>query len=267
MSDVERQGGLTDLEVALEVCDLADRISLAAFQTGVQASIKADGSPVTEVDRTIEDMIVSVLRNRCPEDGIVGEEGHRVDGTSGRAWLIDPIDGTDQFLRGERMWGTLLAMVEDGVPSVGVVSAPALGKRWWGVVGVGAWVSNDRNGQASTQVSTCALRRAVRIGLTAIDYFSEDLLRRLPALDAIGEVTSSGLGPLDVAEGALDAALTVGFGWDLMPLAAVVGAAGGDFEVVETQAGDAPDIGVFTRGRDGGRLVTQIRWALGFGAS
>ena len=133
-----------DLSLARRVAEIADGVSLSGFtsrQFGV--SRKADNSEVTEIDRATERAIVEVFTTERPSYGIFGEEY----GVSGPAdaeyqWVIDPIDGTTNFVRGVPVWATLIALVHNGVPVLGVVSAPAMGFRWWASLGGGAFFSN-----------------------------------------------------------------------------------------------------------------------------
>jgi histidinol-phosphatase len=148
-----------DLELALELCDLADSITIKAFRRpDLAVETKPDLTPVTEADRQVELSIREELGRRRPDDVIVGEEFGEsgttgtagTTGTTGsagtagtgtmppRRWIIDPIDGTKNFVRGIPVWATLLALESGGALTVGVVSAPALGRRWWASRGRGA---------------------------------------------------------------------------------------------------------------------------------
>ena len=135
-------GELADwLAFAHAICDEADGIALAAFRTEIATERKADGSYVTAADQAVERLIRERIAARYPDHGLVGEEyGERDAGAGGERWYIDPIDGTHNFLRGIPMFGTLLAVERDGEIQVGMISAPALGQRWWASRGGGAWV-------------------------------------------------------------------------------------------------------------------------------
>ena len=130
-----------DLSLALAAAADADLISMSRFRSAdLDVDTKADSTPVTDADRAIEDRIREVIRASRPRDQILGEErGHSSGTDSGREWVIDPIDGTAGFSRGLPIWATLIALTIDGIPQVGVVSAPALGQRWWAASGHGAW--------------------------------------------------------------------------------------------------------------------------------
>ncbi len=120
------------------MADAADEISLTRYRAhDLVVESKPDLSPVTDADRAVETAMRALLAEHRPEDAIHGEEFGRTDGD--RQWIIDPIDGTKNFLRGVPVWATLIALAVDGDISVGVVSAPAMGRRWWAEVGRGAF--------------------------------------------------------------------------------------------------------------------------------
>ena len=128
-----------DLALALALAANADLISLDRFHAlDLVVTTKPDRTPVTDADQAVERSIRAGIEAARPADSILGEE-YGTEGDSNRQWIIDPIDGTANFLRGVPIWGTLIALAIDGVPVVGVVSSPALGKRWWAAQGHGAW--------------------------------------------------------------------------------------------------------------------------------
>jgi histidinol-phosphatase len=128
-----------DLDLALRLADAADAVSMRRFDApDLDVRTKADSTHVTEADLATERAIRTILEAERPEDGVFGEEFGRV-GPSARQWIIDPIDGTANYLKGIPMWATLIALAIDGVPQVGVVSQPAIGRRWWAATGSGAW--------------------------------------------------------------------------------------------------------------------------------
>ncbi|WP_085477201.1 inositol monophosphatase family protein [Rathayibacter oskolensis] len=132
-----------DLRLALRLADAADGISRERFLAiDLVVTTKPDRTPVTDADRAVEEAIRGILASERPGDSILGEE-LGTSGDSSRQWILDPIDGTAHFLRGVPIWATLIALAVDGVPVVGVVSAPALGKRWWAAKGFGAWVDES----------------------------------------------------------------------------------------------------------------------------
>lgn len=130
-----------DLRLALELCDIADGITSAAFRRpDLAVETKPDLTPVTEADRAVELALREEIGRRRPGDSVLGEEfGEGVGRASARRWIVDPIDGTKNFVRGIPVWATLLALEEEGALVVGAVSAPALGRRWWAARGLGAF--------------------------------------------------------------------------------------------------------------------------------
>lgn len=131
-----------DLALALDLADRSDALSLSRFRaTDLEVSTKPDRSPVTEADLAVEGEIWKTLHQLRPDDSVLGEE-FGTAGSSNRRWIVDPIDGTANFLRGVPVWGTLIALAVDGVPVLGVASAPAMGRRWWAARGQGAWTTD-----------------------------------------------------------------------------------------------------------------------------
>jgi histidinol-phosphatase len=196
------------LKTAQTAANAADLVSLAGF-TGRQFTVsrKADNSEVTEIDRNTETAITSVLRDATPDFGIYGEE-HGISGPTDAeyTWVIDPIDGTTNFVRGVPVWGSLIALVHNEVPVLSVVSAPALGMRWWASVGSGAYfngtciyVSTVKD-LAEAHVSTTPNTGWEKVGgLPALQQLQVDALR------------SRGFGDfwqhMLVAQGAIDVAI------------------------------------------------------------
>ncbi len=131
-----------DLQLALQLADDADAITLARFRASdLAVQTKPDMTPVSEADTAVEQSMRARLAVERPGDAIVGEEyGSAGVPENGRRWIVDPIDGTKGYVRGMPIWATLLALEEDGEITVGVASAPALGRRWWAARGGGAFV-------------------------------------------------------------------------------------------------------------------------------
>lgn len=144
---------INELALAVRLVDAADAVSLAGYHSrDFSVERKADNSEVTEIDRATERAISDILRTERPTHGIYGEE-HGITGDTNAEfqWVIDPIDGTTNFVRGAPVWGSLVALVHEDVPVLGMVSAPALGFRWWAKIGTGAFCNGSR-----IQVSTVA---------------------------------------------------------------------------------------------------------------
>ena len=196
------------LDTALRAADAADEVSHAGFKNRkFTVSRKADNSEVTEIDRNTETAITSVLRDATPGFGIYGEE-HGISGPTDAeyTWVIDPIDGTTNFVRGVPVWGSLIALVHNEVPVLSVVSAPALGMRWWASVGDGAYFNGTRiyvstvKDLAEAHVSTTPNKGWEKVGgLPALQQLQVDALR------------SRGFGDfwqhMLVAQGAIDIAI------------------------------------------------------------
>jgi histidinol-phosphatase len=134
------------LEVALAACDEADAISVAGFGRDLRIEAKPDASFVTEADTAVERAIRARLAAHFPDHGLVGEEYGAADVDSGRRWIIDPIDGTHNYMRGVPIFATLLGLEVEGRMVLGVVSAPALGRRWLAWAGGGAWAVGTKPG-------------------------------------------------------------------------------------------------------------------------
>jgi histidinol-phosphatase len=147
--------------------------------------LKADASHVTEADLATERAIRSLIEAERPGDGVFGEE-YGITGDSARQWIIDPIDGTANYLKGIPMWTTLIALAIDGVPRVGVASQPAIGRRWWAATGLGAWTDTP-----SGQTKRLAVSRVDSIAESSVSFQSIGQWRDAGKLDALERLTSS----------------------------------------------------------------------------
>ncbi|CAN5115415.1 histidinol-phosphatase [soil metagenome] len=235
-----------DLALALALAGDADLISLDRFQAlDLEVTTKPDRTPVTDADQAVERSIRSGIAGARPHDAILGEEyGEQAGdpGSGGRQWIIDPIDGTANFLRGVPIWGTLIALAIDGVPVVGVVSAPALGKRWWGATGHGAFLQPHGAEPRAIHVSGVTELSDASVSYNNIQGW--DGAGKLDALVAlqrsvwrarsIGDAWAYML----VAEGALDAAGEWDMKpWDIAALIPIVEEAGGRFTSLSGEPG------------------------------
>ena len=210
-----------DLELALRLADAADAISVRRFrERDLVVETKPDSTPVTEADRAVETELRAILAHERPADAILGEEEGEL-GSGPRRWVIDPIDGTRNYSRGVPVWATLIALEEDGRVVVGVVSAPALHRRWWAERGGGAHANGDR-------VHVSAVRRIEDAVLSfALEQPVPALATHAWHARGYGDFWSHML----VAEGAVDGAIdAVGVSlWDLAALQVIVEEAGGRF--------------------------------------
>ncbi|WP_231104983.1 histidinol-phosphatase [Haloechinothrix halophila] len=228
---------LADYAIAAQLADVADAITTDRFtSTDLKVTSKPDRTPVTDADVAVEDAIRETLAAERPGDAIAGEErgGFNADELDGRTWILDPIDGTKNFLRGIPAWATLIALVEDGIPVVGMVSAPALGKRWWAHRGGGAFTSDAAGGERRIDVSGVSDLGDAYLSTTNLTTWSE--YHSLPAYLALVEACWENRAFGDfwshclVAEGVIDiAAEPIVNPWDVAPMQVLVSEAGGRF--------------------------------------
>jgi len=156
-----------DLRLALILADQVDSITMSRFKAiDLKVESKPDTTPVTDADRTVEEVIRAQLSRSRSRDAIVGEE-YGTTGHSSRRWIIDPIDGTKNFVRGVPVWATLIALAEGDDIVVSVVSAPALNRRWWAAKGAGAWT-----GRSLANATRLSVSKVARIEDASISYAS-----------------------------------------------------------------------------------------------
>ena len=221
----------TELDFALNLADIADSITMAHYRRdGLRIETKPDSTPVTEADQEVEERIRTLLLDNYPSDGVIGEEFENATGSSGRVWVIDPIDATKNFLRGVPVWATLIGLLEEGQPVLGVVSAPALGRRWWATTGNGAY-TQDPSGDVRS-ISVSAVHELTDASLSYSDGVGWDhyplALNNLQ--DTVWRSRAYGdfLSHVFVAEGAVDIAVEPELNaWDMVAFAAIVQEAGG----------------------------------------
>jgi histidinol-phosphatase len=142
-----------DLRLAHVLADAVERVTTARFRAeDLRVDTKPDLTLVSDADRDAEELIRSQLKRTRPRDAVIGEE-FPTTGSSPRQWVVDPIDGTHNFVRGVPVWATLIALVDDGAPVIGLVAAPALGRRWWAALGSGAWAGRSLTSARQIRVS------------------------------------------------------------------------------------------------------------------
>jgi len=218
-----------DLALALELADRADALTMQRFRAlDLEVETKPDLTPVSEADRAVEQLLRDAISAARPDDAFLGEE-YGETGTGERQWIVDPIDGTKNYVRGAPVWATLIALRDGPEVVVGVASAPALGRRWWAARGHGAYADGR-------QISTSGVRD---IGDAHFSYSSLtgwekrdrfdgflELTRRVWRTRAFGDFWSHVL----VAEGVCDIAAEPEVSlWDLAALQVIVEEAGGRF--------------------------------------
>ncbi len=259
-----------DLALAHALADLADAISLDRYQAqDLVITTKPDNTPVTDADRAVETAIREALATHRQTDGLVGEEFGSDKGTSGRYWVIDPIDGTKNFMRGVPTWATLIALVQvdsSGIDEVivGIASAPALARRWSAAKGHGAivrfnsgsvdYLSDDF--EASTNEKKISVSKVAKLSDASISYSDfvgwgdrlepfQKMLANAWRTRGIGDFWSHML----VAEGAVDVAIEPSLAvWDMAALDIIVREAGGAFTNTAGQNGPFGGSGVSTNG-------------------
>jgi histidinol-phosphatase len=241
-----------DLAFALELADLADSISLPRFRAlDLRVETKPDLTPVTDADRAVEHALLGRLEAMRPEDGVVGEEHGTRAGSGARRWILDPIDGTRNFVRGIPLWATLIALEEGGEPILGVVSAPALGRRWRARRGDGAFAD-------AGPIRASAVRR---IEDAVFSYASlNDGVAELARDSWHARTFSDFWQHVLVAEGAVDAAVDhVVNVWDIAAVRVIVEEAGG--RCTDLDGGPALDSGslVSTNGHLHEQVLERLR--------
>jgi histidinol-phosphatase len=223
-----------DLALAHELADAADAITTDRFRAlDLRVESKPDLTPVSDADRSVEQALRGLVGSRRPGDAVLGEE-YGDEGTGPRRWVVDPIDGTKNFVRGVPVWASLIALQVDGEVAVGVVSAPALGRRWWAARGLGAWAGFTQADARPLRVSAVQDLADAHLSYSSLTGWEEhgrlpgllDLSRRVWRTRAFGDFWSHVL----VAEGAVDVSCEPEVSlWDLAPLQVVVEEAGGRF--------------------------------------
>jgi len=228
---------MDDLRLAFDATDQAAELALTHFEAGVSATLKADGTPVTEADRAVERLLRETLSHARPDDAFLGEELGRL-GESDRIWILDPIDGTGFFSRGDPNWRVQIALEVRGSTEVAVVISPALRRCWWATRGGGSFESSWPRDESKTrrlEVSTTST-----LAEAAFDALDNESRARLPRGAAHPPV-----GPLPLVElvrGEIDAFLVERYHkWDHAPWILLVEEAGGRF--TDRTGGRASDQG------------------------
>ena len=257
------QNYLDDLRLAHMMADNADSLTMSRFKAlDLQVTAKPDLTPVSDADVAVEDAIRRTLKTARPRDAVHGEEREDT-GWGPRRWVIDPIDGTKNYVRGVPVWATLIALMVEGEVVVGVVSAPALGRRWWASAGGGAFT-----GKTLLQGTPCRVSGVSDVADASLSYSSVhgwvdsgrgqqfvDLIRACWRTRAYGDFWSYML----LAEGAVDIASEPELALhDMAALDVIVREAGGRFTNLDGADGVAGPGAVATNGVLHDAVVEQL---------
>ena len=242
-----------DLRLAHVLADAADSLTMSRFKAqDLVVETKPDLTPVSDADKRVEEAIRSTLSRARPRDAVHGEEMPDT-GHGPRRWVLDPIDGTKNFVRGVPVWATLIALMDGDAVVAGLVSAPALSRRWWAGAGSGAYTGKSLSSASRMQVSKVDQVADASLSYSSLGGWDEDgraegflgLAREVWRTRAYGDFWSYML----VAEGAVDVAAEPQVALhDLAAPSIVVTEAGGRFTDLEGTAGPAGGSAVATNG-------------------
>ncbi|HEX6500896.1 MAG TPA: histidinol-phosphatase [Micromonosporaceae bacterium] len=257
-----------DLALAHVLADTADAISMARFRAlDLHVSAKPDLTPVSDADTAVEKALRATLARTRPRDGVLGEEYGLTGAPAGqgtRQWVIDPIDATKNFIRGVPIWGTLIALMDGGDAVVGMVSAPALGRRWWAATGHGAFAGKHTAAATPIHVSGVSRLADASFCYSSLDGWEQS--GRLPAiLDLMRDTWRNRAygdfyGYMLVAEGAVDVMVEPELSlWDLAALVPIVTEAGGTFTDLSGRPGPLGGSAVATNGKLHDDLLARLR--------
>jgi histidinol-phosphatase len=254
-----------DLRLAHVIADQVDGLTMSRFKAqDLRVETKPDTTPVTDADRGAEEVVRSQLSRTRPRDAVVGEEMGRTAGSGSREWVVDPIDGTKNFVRGVPVWATLIALLDEGLPVLGVVSAPALGRRWWAATGSGSWSGRSLASATRLQVSGVTELADASLSYSSLGGWEEhgrlpgflSLSRSVWRTRAYGDFWSYCL----VAEGAVDIACEPELALhDMAALVPVVTEAGGRFTSLDGEPGPFGGNAVATNGPLHERVLDRLQ--------
>jgi histidinol-phosphatase len=243
-----------DLTLALRLADEADALTTARFgAVDLVVETKPDLTPATDADLDVESTIRRRLGEHRPDDAVLGEEFGGTAEFTGRQWVVDPIDGTKNFVRGVPVWATLLALLDDGIPVLGVVSAPALQRRWWASAGRGAYARAGAQPERRLSVSKVDNLGSASLSFSSLSGWAVLGLREnfIGLTDEVWRVRGYGdfLSYCLLAEGSVDVAAEPEVSlWDLAALDILVREAGGTFTNLAGQPGPHGGSAVATNG-------------------
>ncbi|HEY8526786.1 MAG TPA: inositol monophosphatase family protein [Acidimicrobiales bacterium] len=234
------------LDFAVELVREAGRVTLDWFRSAdLQVDRKADGTPVTAADRAAERLVRERLAERFPDDAVLGEEEPETAGTSGRRWIVDPVDGTKAFARGVPLYSTLLALDDEHGPAVGVIGLPALDQVVYAGRGLGCWA----DGQPA-RVSDRAEIRGAYVTTSSFGHWPEDALLAVRRARCEMRTWGDGYGYALVATGRADVMVDPAVEpYDVAPMPVILAEAGGRFTNLAGEPGAHGGSGVASNGR------------------
>ena len=244
------------VDFAVDAARRAGRLTLDWFQRpGLSVRTKRDGTPITEADLAAERFLRTTIDKACPGDGIRGEEEGGSTGRSGRTWVIDPIDGTRAFAQGVPLFATLVALIDEYGPALGVICLPALDECVWAGRGHGArW-----NGEPCRVSHRAALADAY-VCTSGLSYWPEAALDRVRAAGARVRTWGDAYGYALVATGRAEAMVDPEcFDWDVAPMSVIIPEAGGRFSDTRGHDDWRSRSAVGTNGRVHDQLLDCLR--------
>ncbi len=248
------------LEEALELARRAGDLTLGWFRgDALEIETKADDTPVTAADRAAERFIRHELSRRHPADGIIGEEEGVAVGTSGRRWVVDPIDGTYGFVHGVPLYSTLLAVLDEAGPLVGVIHLPALRETVFAGRGLGCFQLGPQGERRPARVNGHTQLLGAAIMTSAVGHWSPGAVDRLHQVGAKVRTWGDGYGYALVATGRVEAMVDPEVSvWDLAPMPVIIGEAGGKFSTVTGRHDLWGGSGVASNGHIHHALLAQL---------
>lgn len=237
----------SDLALAHTLADIADKYALSFFRTELLSTEKQDGTPVTSIDLEIEQKLKSILSRERPDDAVLGEE-FGLTKPANRCWILDPIDGTSEYISGNEYWGSHIALEENGELMLGLICRPALKRRWWASKGKGAYHAKTSHLENASPVRLSTTRHVSQSKVSVWDLALTERVRKLQEMSVWIPPSLNNM--IEFLDGEIDAFVDViGKPWDHAPVAIIVEEAGGSFQ--DSQGGRRIDLGevCYTNGK------------------
>jgi len=240
-------------ELAVDLSRRAGQLTLKWFRSaGLEIEHKGDGTPVTEADRAAERFLREQILERCPGDSIIGEEEEAITGSSGRTWILDPIDGTKAFTHGVPLYANLVAVNDEHGPAIGVINLPGLGETVYAGRGLGCFIDGE-----PARVSSRGEVKGAHLCTCGFDYWPTAELLRVKESGMVMRTWGDGYGYALVATGRVDAMLDPEVSlWDVAPMPVILGEAGGRFSDLSGVSDPGLGTGLATNGLIHDELIT-----------